>query len=244
MVIALSRFPPPGLAPGRCGRLGGHEGVVVPRRAESVLATKNLSLAVSSCSSTLLSGLDGEERRCRSLVDINRRFVEWKCRLRQLEQRVMLYRAWDVLPESLQRSFEKPPGPLETMSVTSSDEQDVVLVEAWKALEDYINRSWHRLKQCVDAIVKDIRQRELLTEIELRIIHVRCSPPVMWIIPSPYVAFPRTLILDAWKTLAMQNTSSELAVVPVDESLWYLLSLVVPLACDGDECFLPCVTAG
>ena len=89
------------------------------------------------------------------------------------------------------------------------------------------HRSWHRLKQCVDAIVKDIRQRELSTEIELRIIHVRCSPPVMWIIPSPYVAFPRTLILDAWKTLAMQNTTSELAVVPGDESLWYLLSLLV-----------------
>jgi hypothetical protein len=66
--------------------------------------------------------------------------VEWRCRLRQIEQRVALYRAWDVLPEALQRSCAEPPRYLDSLTLQSFNEEDGVLVEAWKVLEDYVNR--------------------------------------------------------------------------------------------------------
>lgn len=73
------------------------------------------------------------------LDSINKRFVEWRCRFGQLEKRVALYRAWDVLPESLQRSVANPPELLSTLKQIALEEQDVVLVDAWKALENYVN---------------------------------------------------------------------------------------------------------
>jgi hypothetical protein len=66
--------------------------------------------------------------------------VEWRCRFGQIEQRVALYRAWDVLPEVLQRSMSKPPACLVVLERLASDEHDVVLANAWKALSDYVNR--------------------------------------------------------------------------------------------------------
>jgi len=151
---------------------------------------------VSPKGSALLSDLDGLERRYRNLVEINRHFVEWKCRFGQLEQRVALYRAWDVLPESLQRSVASPPHLLATLKQITLEESDEVLVEAWKALETFVDGSWRRLKQCVDATIEDIRRRELSAEIELRIIQVQCSPPVMWIVPSILISLPETVVVD------------------------------------------------
>lgn len=40
------------------------------------------------------------------------------------------------------------------------------------------------MKQSVDATYEDIRKRELLAELQLRILEVQCSAPVMWIAPS------------------------------------------------------------
>lgn len=62
-----------------------------------------------------------------------------------------------------------------------------------------MDRSWRRLKQCVNATVEDIRRRELSSEIELRIIQVQCSPPVMWIVPSRLITLPDTVIMDEQK---------------------------------------------
>jgi len=162
----------------------------------STPTTVTTNSMVSTRGSTFLHDLDGLERRYRNLVDINRHFVEWKCRFGQLEQRVALYRAWDVLPESLQRSVASPPQLLSTLKQITLEENDEVLAEAWKALENYVDGSWRRLKQCVDATIQDIRRRELSAEIELRIIQVQCSPPVMWIAPSILISLPDTVVID------------------------------------------------
>lgn len=44
------------------------------------------------------------------------------------------------------------------------------------------------VKQCVDATYQDIRKRELLAELHLRVIEVQCSAPVMWIAPSKRIS--------------------------------------------------------
>ena len=51
------------------------------------------------------------------------------------------------------------------------------------------------VKQSVDATFADIRKGELLAELELRVIEVQCSAPVMWITPSLRISqgFPMIL---------------------------------------------------
>ena len=55
------------------------------------------------------------------------------------------------------------------------------------------------VKQSVDATFADIRKRELLAELELRVIEVQCSVPVMWITPSHriYHGFPMVIDRDS-----------------------------------------------
>lgn len=132
----------------------------------------------------LKANLEGLERQYLTLVDINRYFIEWRHLLGQLEQKVALYRAWDVLPESLKRSVAQPPPLLENLRAVVKEERDQVLADAWNVLANYVVGSWSMVKQSVDATYADIRKRELLDELQLRVIEVRCSAPVMWITPS------------------------------------------------------------
>jgi len=68
------------------------------------------------------------------------------------------------------------------------------------------------VKQSVDATFADIRKRELLAELELRVIEVQCSAPVMWITPSKWIwnGFPMIIPSDPCPT----STSS---VIPANE---------------------------
>ena len=58
------------------------------------------------------------------------------------------------------------------------------------------------VKQSVDATFVDIRKRELLAELELRVIEVQCSVPVMWITPSQRICqgFPMVISRDLGPT--------------------------------------------
>ena len=85
-------------------------------------------------------------------------------------------------------------------------------------LNHFYYSSWRRLKQCVDATVEDIRRRELLSEIELRIIQVQCSPPVMWVMPSRRITFPGSEAIDAPQSLKEQKSR----VSVMAETIWYL----------------------
>jgi hypothetical protein len=84
---------------------------------------------------------------------------------------------------------------------------------------------------------------------------VQCSPPIMWIIPSPHLTLPKKLLLEARTTLVTRAAASELVVVDQDEVLLCLFSSwchpevsvnschgTVPLVCDGKEHFLPLPT--
>ena len=68
------------------------------------------------------------------------------------------------------------------------------------------------VKQSVDATFADIRKRELLAELELRVIEVQCSAPVMWIAPSKWICngFPMIIRRDPCPS----STSS---VIPANE---------------------------
>lgn len=100
---------------------------------------KGLSGGTGTLSSKPVLVLFMGEGRLWGWYSINKHYVEWRCRFGQLEQRVALYRAWDVLPESLQRSVANPPELLNTVKQIALEEQDVILVDAWKALENYVN---------------------------------------------------------------------------------------------------------
>ena len=54
------------------------------------------------------------------------------------------------------------------------------------------------VKQSVDATYEDIRKRELLAELQLRVIEIQCSAPVMWITPSKRISqgFPMVISND------------------------------------------------
>jgi len=160
----------------------------------------------------LKANLEGLERQYLTLVDINRYFVEWRRQLGQLEQKVALYRAWDVLPESLKRSVAQPPPLLENLRTVAKAERDQVLADAWNVLANYVAGSWSMIKQSVDATFVDIRKRELLAELELRVIEVQCSAPVMWITPSQRICqgFPMVISRDTCPI----STSS---VIPANE---------------------------
>jgi len=58
------------------------------------------------------------------------------------------------------------------------------------------------VKQSVDATFEDIRKCELLAELELRVIEVQCSAPVMWITPSQRICqgFPMVISHDPCRT--------------------------------------------
>lgn len=64
-------------------------------------------------------------------------------------------------------------------------------------------RSWSMVKQCVDATYQDIRKREVLSELQLRIFEVQCSAPVMWITPSKRIShgFPMVISRDSCHTM-------------------------------------------
>ena len=49
-----------------------------------------------------------------------------------------LYRAWDVLPESLKRAVAQPPPLLENLRMVVKTERDVVLADAWNVLANYV----------------------------------------------------------------------------------------------------------
>jgi len=68
------------------------------------------------------------------------------------------------------------------------------------------------VKQSVDATFADIRKRELLAELELRVIEVQCSAPVMWIAPSQWTSrgFPMIISRDPHPTSAS-------SVIPANE---------------------------
>jgi len=160
----------------------------------------------------LKANLEGLERQYLTLVDINRYFLEWRHQLGKLEQKVALYRAWDVLPESLKRSVAHPPPLLENLRAVVKAERDQVLADAWNVLANYVAGSWSMVKQSVDATFVDIRKRELLAELELRVIEVQCSAPVMWITPRQRISqgFPMVISHDPRPT----STSS---VIPATE---------------------------
>lgn len=105
----------------------------------------------------LKANLDGLERQYLTLVEfvilsflplawptyqrfpsINRYFIEWRHLLSQLEQKVALYKAWDVLPESLKRSVAQPPLLLENIREVVKAERDQVLADAWNVLANYV----------------------------------------------------------------------------------------------------------
>ena len=75
-------------------------------------------------------------------------------------------------------------------------------------------RSWSMVKQSVDATFEDIRKHELLAELELRVLEVRCSALIMWITPSQRICkgFPMVITQD----LHPATTSS---VAPVDKDI-------------------------
>lgn len=58
------------------------------------------------------------------------------------------------------------------------------------------------VKQYVDATYADVRKRELLGELELRVIEVKCTAPVMWITPSHRICqgFPMVISHDTHST--------------------------------------------
>jgi len=96
------------------------------------------------------------------------------------------------------------------------------------------------IKQSVDATFVDIRKRELLAELELRVIEVQCSAPVMWISPSRRICqgFPMVISHDSCLT----STSS---VIPANEDTSpnhqnFHLSLYVPRV-PISSCPPPCV---
>jgi len=98
------------------------------------------------------------------------------------------------------------------------------------------------VKQSVDATFEDIRKRELLAELELRVIEVQCTAPVMWITPSQGICqgFPMVISHDLRST----TTSS---VIPANEDTSpnhqnSHLSLYVPRALTS-LCPPPCVSA-
>ena len=79
----------------------------------------------------------------------------------------------------------------------------LTLIDALHAFLFLANRrSWSMVKQSVDATFADIRKRELLAELELRVIEVQCSAPVMWIAPSQRIChgFPMKFISDLCPT--------------------------------------------
>lgn len=100
--------------------------------------------------------------------------------------------------ESLKRSVAQPPLLLENVRAVVKAERDQVLADAWNVLANYVVGSWSMVKQCVDATYEDIRNRELLAELQLRVIEVQCSGPVMWITPSQRISqgFPMVISRD------------------------------------------------
>jgi len=174
----------------------------------------------------LKANLEGIERQYLTLVDINRYFIEWRQQLGKLEQKVALYRAWDVLPESLKRSVAHPPPLLENLRAVVKTERDQVLADAWNVLANYVAGSWSMVKQCVDATYEDIRKRELLAELHLRVIEIQCSVPVMWITPSQRISqgFPMVFSRDSKPTAASHAISPNEDTSPYHQSLQ--LSLV------------------
>lgn len=77
-------------------------------------------------------------RRLPAALSINRYFIEWRQLLGQLEQKVALYTAWDVLPESLKRSVAQPPPLLANLRAVVKAERDQVLADAWHVLANYV----------------------------------------------------------------------------------------------------------
>jgi hypothetical protein len=71
----------------------------------------------------------------------------------------------------------------------------------------YLIRSWSMVKQSVDATFEDIRKHELLAEVELRVIEVQYSAPVMWITPSRRICqgFPMVISHDLRPNTASPN---------------------------------------
>jgi len=67
------------------------------------------------------------------------------------------------------------------------------------------------VKQSVDATFADIRKHELLAELELRVIEVQCSAPVMWIAPSKWICNGFPMII---RDPCPSSTSS---VIPANE---------------------------
>ena len=72
----------------------------------------------------------------------------------QLEQKVALYRAWDVLPESLKRAVAQPPPLLENLRTVVKTERDLVLADAWNVLANYV-AGWVFISSFIETISRD-----------------------------------------------------------------------------------------
>jgi len=68
------------------------------------------------------------------------------------------------------------------------------------------------IKQSVDATFQDIRKHELLAELELRVLEVQCSAPVMWITPSQRICHGFRMVISHGP-----NPTSTSSVVPANE---------------------------
>ena len=81
-------------------------------------------------------------------------------------------------------------------------------------------RSWSMVKQCVDATYADIRKREFLAELHLRIIEVQCSSPVMWVTPSQRIsqAFPMVISRNSCHTMTSPAISANEDTYPNRQS--------------------------
>ena len=83
------------------------------------------------------------------------------------------------------------------------------------------------VKQSVNATFEDIRKRELLAELELRVIEIQCSAPVMWITPSQRICqgFPMVITHDLRPTATASVTPANRDISRKDQN--FHLSLYV-----------------
>lgn len=101
------------------------------------------------------------------------------------------------------------------------------------------------VKQCVDATYADIRKRELLAELHLRVIEIQCSVPVMWITPSQRISqgFPMVFNRDSAPTTTSSVISANEDTSPNQQNFQLSLYVLrVPIsACPPPSPFAHCV---
>ena len=98
------------------------------------------------------------------------------------------------------------------------------------------------VKQSVDATFEDIRKRERLAELELRVIEIQCSAPVMWIVPSQRICqgFPMVISHNLHPTTTSSVAPANKDTSPDHQN--FHLSLYVSRAF-ASLCPPPCVSA-